>query len=341
MVAAVAADPSLKGWDGFGLAIQAYQKRAADVVDWVGELAQALDRHLMVRLVKGAYWDTEVKRAQERGLADYPLFTRKPATDQSYAACARRLLKLRPRIYPQFASHNALTVASIMEMAGDRQGFEFQRLHGMGEALFAALREEDPAVAVRIYAPVGGHRELLAYLVRRLLENGANSSFVSVVGDTAVPVEELIRRPDVLLDGGERVRHSRVPLPRDLYAPARKNSTGLEFGSAADLGALLAGMARAGDAPVEAHPLTAAGIAGTARPVVSPVDGKSIVGSVVEAPVESIPEVFAAAKSRLRRMVARAGRRARRGARPAGRRTRRRARPTGGADGPRGRQDAQ
>ena len=296
VVAAVLADPSLRGWDGFGLAIQAYQKRAAAVVDWVGEIATALDRRLMVRLVKGAYWDTEVKRAQERGLADYPVFTRKPATDQSYLACAQRLLKLRPRIYPQFASHNALTVAAVVEMAGGPSGYEFQRLHGMGEALFTALRREDPAIAARIYAPVGGHRELLAYLVRRLLENGANSSFVSVVGDTHVPVADLLKRAAVLLKGGDHVRHSRVPLPRDLYAPARKNSLGLEFGDAAELRALLSGMAEAGDAPVAARPLTTAKVAGTARPVVSPVDGKTSVGSVVDLPVESIDEVMVAAK---------------------------------------------
>jgi RHH-type transcriptional regulator, proline utilization regulon repressor / proline dehydrogenase / delta 1-pyrroline-5-carboxylate dehydrogenase len=295
VVAAVLADPSLVGWDGFGLAIQAYQKRAAAVVDWVGDLAAALDRRLMVRLVKGAYWDTEVKRTQERGLADYPVFTRKPATDQSYLACAHRLLALRPRIYPQFASHNALTVAAIVELAGGPSGYEFQRLHGMGEALFAALRKDDPAIECRIYAPVGGHRELLAYLVRRLLENGANSSFVSVVGDADVPIETLLKRPEVLLEGGARVRHSRVPLPRDLYAPARRNSLGLEFGSAADLGALLSGMAKARDATVEAHPLTAAKVAGTAHPVVSPVDGKTVVGNVVELPVESIHGIMAAA----------------------------------------------
>ncbi len=341
VVAAVLVDPSLRGWDGFGLAIQAYQKRAAAVVDWVGEIATALDRRLMVRLVKGAYWDTEVKRTQERGLADYPVFTRKPATDQSYAACAQRLLKLRPRIYPQFASHNALTVASIVEMAGGPSGYEFQRLHGMGEALFTALRKEDPAIAARIYAPVGGHRELLAYLVRRLLENGANSSFVSVVGDTDVPVEDLLKRPAVLLKGGDHVRHSRVALPRDLYAPARRNSLGLEFGDAAELRALLSGMAKAGAALVEACPLTTTKVAGTARPLVSPVDGKTIVGNVVELPVESIDEVMAAAKagfaawSRV----------------PASERAaaldrlaeldRRRTRRAGRADGPRGRQDAQ
>ena len=298
VVAAALSDPSLAGWDGFGLAVQAYQKRAATVVDWVGDLAAAFDRRLKVRLVKGAYWDTEVKRAQERGLADYPVFTRKPATDQSYLACTHRLLALRPRIYPQFASHNALTVATILEMAGDTTGFEFQRLHGMGEALFTALRDDDRTVACRIYAPVGGHRELLAYLVRRLLENGANSSFVAVVGDPDVPVESLLKRPAALLGGGGSVRHRRVPLPRDLYAPARRNSKGMEFGCAADLGALLSGITKARDAPVKAHPLTVGGkTEGVTLPIVSPVDGKSIVGSVVEPPVESIDEVMAAARN--------------------------------------------
>ncbi len=295
VIASVLADPSLAGWDGFGLAVQAYQKRAAAVIDWVGELSASLERRMMVRLVKGAYWDTEVKRAQERGLADYPVFTRKPATDESYLACAKRLLALRPRIYPQFASHNALTVAAIREMAGGTEGYEFQRLHGMGEALFAALRAEDKTVACRIYAPVGGHRELLAYLVRRLLENGANSSFVSAVGDNDIPIAALLRRPAELLKEGAQVRHSRIPLPRDLYAPARRNSSGMEFGSAADVAGLLDGMARAGDAPVQARPLLAAGKSGgAARAVLSPIDGKTNVGSVIDTPLESIDEAMAA-----------------------------------------------
>ena len=147
----------------------------------------------MVRLVKGAYWDTEVKRAQERGLADYPVFTRKAMTDLCYAACTRRLLAARARLFPQFATHNALTVASVIEDAGGVDGYEFQRLHGMGEVLYETLRDEFPRAAVRVYAPVGGHRDLLAYLVRRLLENGANSSFVAVAADPSVPVEALLQ----------------------------------------------------------------------------------------------------------------------------------------------------
>src|SRR5689334_19226270 len=187
VIGAVLRDASLSGWDGFGLAVQAYQKRAGDVIDWVREAAVALDRRLMVRLVKGAYWDTEVKRAQERGLADYPVFTRKAMTDLNYMACVTKLLAARPHLYPQFATHNALTVASVIEQAGGVEGYEFQRLHGMGEALYEALIA-DTKVACRVYAPVGGHRDLLAYLVRRLLENGANSSFVSVAADPSVPV---------------------------------------------------------------------------------------------------------------------------------------------------------
>src|ERR1700730_4987532 len=161
VIAAVLADPSLRGWDGFGLAVQAYQKRAGAVIEWLAETAQAQARRLMVRLVKGAYWDSEVKRAQERGLADYPVFTRKPMTDLCYLACVRKLLAARPRIFPQIATHNALTVATVIEEAGGVADYEFQRLHGMGEALYAELLAEEPAAACRTYAPVSGHRHLL------------------------------------------------------------------------------------------------------------------------------------------------------------------------------------
>src|SRR5258708_4388764 len=180
VIAAAFSDASLKGWDGFGLAVQAYQKRAEAVIDYTDDLARGLHRRMMVRLVKGAYWDSEIKRAQERGLDDYPVYTRKAMTDLHYIACAQRLLALRPRLFPQFATHNALTVATVLELAGGNSGFEFQRLHGMGEALYAQLSHDRPELAYRTYAPVGSHRDLLAYLVRRLLENGANSAFVPV-----------------------------------------------------------------------------------------------------------------------------------------------------------------
>ena len=195
IIAAVLGDATLRDWDGFGLAVQAYQKRALAVVDWIEEIAVASRRRLTVRLVKGAYWDTEIKRAQERGLADYPVFTRKAMTDLCYMACVKKLLAARDRLYPQFATHNALTVASVIEDAGGVERFEFQRLYGMGEALYDALLAELPDAACRVYAPVGGHRDLLAYLVRRLLENGANSSFVSVAADPSVPIGDILRRP--------------------------------------------------------------------------------------------------------------------------------------------------
>jgi RHH-type proline utilization regulon transcriptional repressor/proline dehydrogenase/delta 1-pyrroline-5-carboxylate dehydrogenase len=240
VIAAALRDASLAGWDGFGLAIQAYQKRAADVIDYVDGLAQALNRRLMVRLVKGAYWDTEIKRAQERGLDDYPVFTRKAMTDLNYIACSRKMLALRPRIFPQFATHNALTVATILELTDSSAGFEFQRLHGMGEALYAQLGRDRPELACRTYAPVGSHRDLLAYLVRRLLENGANSSFVALAADETIPVATLLRRPAAIIGGADNARHPNIPLPRDLYGPQRKNSSGVEFGERAALSELLA-----------------------------------------------------------------------------------------------------
>ena len=240
VIAAALSDTSLEGWDGFGLAIQGYQKRASAVIEYADNLARSFNRRLMVRLVKGAYWDTEIKRAQERGLDDYPVFSRKAMTDLNYVACARQLLALRPRIFPQFATHNALTVATILELTGNSGGFEFQRLHGMGEALYAQLGRDRPELACRTYAPVGSHRDLLAYLVRRLLENGANSSFVALAADDSVPVASLLRRPADIIGTPDRARHPNIPLPRDLYGPQRVNSRGVEFGERAALGELLA-----------------------------------------------------------------------------------------------------
>ncbi|MGY0571586.1 bifunctional proline dehydrogenase/L-glutamate gamma-semialdehyde dehydrogenase PutA [Bradyrhizobium sp. RDM12] len=239
VITATLADPSLKGWDGFGLAIQAYQKRASAVIDYIHELARAHECKLMVRLVKGAYWDTEIKRAQERGLDGYPVFTRKAMTDLNYVACASKLLSLRPRIFPQFATHNALSVATVLELAGDSGGFEFQRLHGMGEALYEQLAKDHPDIAYRTYAPVGSHRDLLAYLVRRLLENGANSSFVAQAADYRVPVQALLKRPADLIVRPDHAHHAKIPLPGDLFAPERHNSGGIEFGERAALDRLL------------------------------------------------------------------------------------------------------
>jgi len=282
VIGAVLRDSSLAGWDGFGLAVQAYQKRAGAVIDWIADIAAALNRRLMVRLVKGAYWDSEIKRAQERGLADYPVFSRKAMTDLCYLDCVRRLLAARPRLYPQFATHNALTVASVIEDASGSGDFEFQRLHGMGEALYQALLEDMPALTCRVYAPVGGYADLLAYLVRRLLENGANSSFVSVAADPAVPIADILKRPQTAIGSPRRARNAHIPLPSDLFAPERKNSTGVEFGDRAALDALLAEI-RSALPRSEAAPLID-GHASKARKrdVISPIDGETI-GSVQEA----------------------------------------------------------
>ena len=232
VVEAIIADDEIfaSGWDGFGLAIQAYQKRAVPLCDWVVEAARRHGRKLMVRLVKGAYWDTEIKFAQVSGLTDYPVFTRKVATDVSYLACARQLLDAGDVIYPAFATHNANTIAQVKAIAGDRP-FEFQRLHGMGEELYAELRklEEgigEPPTPVRIYAPVGSHKELLAYLVRRLLENGANSSFVNRIADAEVSLDELVRDPVAELAALEPKRNPSIPLPRDIFGAGAAQQRG-------------------------------------------------------------------------------------------------------------------
>ena len=296
VIAAVFADESLAGWDGFGLAIQAYQKRAEAVIDYTADLARSCNRRMMVRLVKGAYWDTEVKRAQERGLDDYPVFTRKAMTDLNYVACARKLLDLRPLIFPQFATHNALTVATILEMAGNTGDYEFQRLHGMGEALYQRLLKIRPGVSCRTYAPVGCHRDLLAYLVRRLLENGANSSFVALASDPQVPPEALLKRPASVIASPDLARQSKLPLPRNLYGPTRMNSRGVELGSRAALAELLADVAQ-NDAPGSAAPIVDGVVRedGPERAVRSPIDGH-VVGHVREATPEAADAAVAAAR---------------------------------------------
>ncbi len=228
VIEAVLADPRLEGWDGFGIVIQAYGQRASHVIDWVEALAEKLDRRLMVRLVKGAYWDAEVKRAQVLGLDGFPVFTRKAATDISYIANVRRLLEKRERIYPQFATHNAHTTSAVLQLAAQigaaPTDYEFQRLHGMGERLHEILRTEH-GTRTRIYAPVGRHADLLAYLVRRLLENGANGSFVNMIADRDVPAADVVRDPFVAIE----VAQPLVKAPAELFAPKRKNSRGLDL----------------------------------------------------------------------------------------------------------------
>ncbi|WP_448660504.1 bifunctional proline dehydrogenase/L-glutamate gamma-semialdehyde dehydrogenase PutA [Sphingomonas sp. CJ99] len=226
VIARAVRQPQFRGWNGFGMAVQAYSKRARAVISWADELAGELDQRWDVRLVKGAYWDSEIKRTQVEGLSDYPLFTRKAATDVSYLACARDMLAAK-NIRPAFASHNALTVATILDWAGDARDFEFQRLHGMGEGLYEGL-VRDRGYRCRIYAPVGGHRDLLAYLVRRLLENGANSSFVHQLADAETSDADLLADPVEKVAAVGGARHPSIPLPRDLMG-AWRNSAGIDL----------------------------------------------------------------------------------------------------------------
>ncbi len=226
IIEAVAGLPALKGWDGLGMAVQAYGKRARPVIAWADDLGQRTGRRIAARLVKGAYWDSEIKRTQEQGLSDYPLFTRKAATDVSYMAVARDMLDAK-NIAPAFATHNALTVATILEWAGTSRDFEFQRLHGMGEGLYERLVREE-CYHCRIYAPVGGHRDLLAYLVRRLLENGANSSFVHQLADENLSDADLLADPVTKIAAVGGARHPSIPLPVDLFG-ARRNSSGIDL----------------------------------------------------------------------------------------------------------------
>ncbi|MDX5403176.1 MAG: bifunctional proline dehydrogenase/L-glutamate gamma-semialdehyde dehydrogenase PutA [Rhodobacterales bacterium] len=279
VIEAVLRDPRLAGWDGFGVVVQAYGKRAAPTIDWLHALATELDRRIMVRLVKGAYWDTEIKRAQVEGLEGFPVFTRKVATDVSYLCCAAKLLGMTDRIYPQFATHNAHTVAAILELATDKSAFEFQRLHGMGEVLHDVVMKE-AGTRCRIYAPVGAHRDLLAYLVRRLLENGANSSFVNQIVDEDVPPEAVAADPFDGLDGPAGRRSGAVRDPAALYAPERPNSRGFDLHEVRDLA--LIDTARAPFAAPyqwQAGPLAAVDLAAEeAVDAVNPADPGDIVG---------------------------------------------------------------
>ncbi|MEQ8658571.1 MAG: bifunctional proline dehydrogenase/L-glutamate gamma-semialdehyde dehydrogenase PutA [Hyphomicrobiales bacterium] len=276
VIEAVLKDPKLADWDGFGVVVQAYGKRALPVIDWISALAKEHNRKVMVRLVKGAYWDTEIKRSQVEGLSDYPVFTRKPATDVSYICCAHHLLTLTDHLYPQFATHNAHTVATILELAGDQKAFEFQRLHGMGEALYDTVMERENA-RCRIYAPVGPHRDLLAYLVRRLLENGANSSFVNQIVDTDVPAEAIAEDPFEAV----KTARSPVPLPRDLYAPERSNSKGFDLHNPVDVETYERLRAPFQNTQWEIGPMLAAPADGEgAQPVRNPANSTDIVGTL-------------------------------------------------------------
>nr|WP_136250536.1 bifunctional proline dehydrogenase/L-glutamate gamma-semialdehyde dehydrogenase PutA [Ningiella ruwaisensis] len=225
----VFSDEDLKGWSGFGIAVQAYQKRAIFVIEWIRELTQRVGKQMMVRLVKGAYWDTEIKHTQQLGVDSFPVFTRKSSTDVSYHACANRLLAYRDTIYPQFATHNAYTASVILELAGDdKENFEFQCLHGMGDTLYDQIVTEDK-IQCRVYAPVGEHEDLLAYLVRRLLENGANSSFVNAIVDDEKEVEELLGDPVEHTQRLSKRENDQIRMPIELYGAERNNSKGIDL----------------------------------------------------------------------------------------------------------------
>ncbi len=283
----VLADNSLRGWNGFGIVVQAYQKRAPFVIDYIADMARRLDSRIPVRLVKGAYWDSEVKRAQVDGQSGYPVFTRKPNTDVSYQACARRLLDATDAIYPMFATHNAQTIAAIHRMAGNA-AYEFQKLHGMGDDLYAEVIPADRLnVACRVYAPVGSHEDLLPYLVRRLLENGANSSFVNRITDENVAIDDLIRDPIETVSAFDTIPHPRIPLPVDVYrsflaldsSNDRDNSMGLNLANDAQLRTLAEQINATVTGDWRAAPLVpGATTAGAALPVTNPADRRQTVG---------------------------------------------------------------
>ncbi len=298
LLEALCFDPALTGWNGIGFVVQAYGKRAPFVLDWMIDLGRRSGHRLMVRLVKGAYWDSEIKRAQVDGLEGFPVFTRKVHTDVSYLACARKLLAAPDAVFPQFATHNAYTVAAIHSMAGGNfygGQYEFQCLHGMGEPLYEEVVGHNKLNRpCRIYAPVGTHETLLAYLVRRLLENGANSSFVNRIQDPAVPVAEVAADPVAQVAAGNPMGapHDRIALPRDLF-PLRANAAGLDLSNEHTLAALAAWLTEGAARDWQAAPTC--GEAGPAQEVHNPADHRDRVGHVVEATPAQVDTALALA----------------------------------------------
>ncbi|MGN6065085.1 bifunctional proline dehydrogenase/L-glutamate gamma-semialdehyde dehydrogenase PutA [Brevundimonas diminuta] len=285
----LAREPALGDWQGLGLAVQAYQKRTTETVAKLAELAKSSGRRLMVRLVKGAYWDTEIKLAQVNGRTDYPVFTTKPATDLNYLVCAKALIEASPYIFAQFATHNAHTLAAVHRMAADRGvTIEFQRLHGMGEALYDGARAEWGDVIVRAYAPVGGHEELLPYLVRRLLENGANSSFVHALLDERVPAADVAADPITSVEA-QPDRHPKIPVPMNIYGD-RKNSLGRDYSQAAYRERHAAALERVDSEKLTAGPIIGGKLRAGVNPqdVTNPYDRSHVLGHVSEASAEDV-----------------------------------------------------
>ncbi|MDC0948486.1 bifunctional proline dehydrogenase/L-glutamate gamma-semialdehyde dehydrogenase PutA [Gammaproteobacteria bacterium] len=297
VIEAVLSESSLAGWDGFGVVVQAYGRRARFVLDWLNDLAERLDRKIMVRLVKGAYWDTEIKRAQVLGLEDFPVFTRKVNTDYSYMACAEQLLAMSDRIYSQFATHNAHTVCSILELAGEGSNFEFQRLHGMGESLHKQVLEHH-STRCRIYAPVGAHRDLLAYLVRRLLENGANSSFVNQLVDEDISAADIARDPWASIQGFRRgIANPAIPMPDALFGEQRVNARGWDISDHCEIESINTARAAFADKRWVARPIVAADISGNgeALDVTNPAHADDVVGTVQHATAAVVDAALTAA----------------------------------------------
>ena len=298
IIESVFKDESLGEWDGFGLAVQSYQKRAFAVLDWVADLAKSQRRRIAVRLIKGAYWDSEIKKTQMQGLSDYPVFTRKVFTDVSFQACAKKLLTMTEYIYPQFATHNAYSVALILELAGEYRDFEFQCLHGMGNELYEQIVPENMQnIPCRIYAPVGTYEALLPYLVRRLLENGANSSFVNRIVDDQSPLSQLVSDPvSAAVDLLDRI-NGNIPLPSDLFAPERKNSAGIDFTDRIVVAALKHELDNFDQMKFTAKPIVAGVADGlkSADAVISPQKPDHIVGHVHCASPQDIDTALTAA----------------------------------------------
>ena len=299
VIAGAFVDPALDGWEGYGLAVQAYQKRAPFVIDYLADLARRTGRRMPLRLVKGAYWDSEVKKAQAEGYASYPVFTRKANTDLSYLACARRMLAASDAIYPMFATHNAQTIAAIHAYAQGAR-FEYQKLHGMGDDLYAEIIPADKLnVACRVYAPVGSHEDLLPYLVRRLLENGANSSFVNRIADESLPPVDLVADPVATVAAYESKPHPRIPQPLDLfrsYGEERNNSMGANLANDDTLAALAASI---NDAirDWQATPLVpgieASGLKSLPQAVTNPADRRERIGQWVPADAAAVDRALA------------------------------------------------
>jgi RHH-type proline utilization regulon transcriptional repressor/proline dehydrogenase/delta 1-pyrroline-5-carboxylate dehydrogenase len=293
IIASVHADASLADWQGYGLAVQAYQKRAPFVIDWLAEQAKKTGRRFCVRLVKGAYWDSEIKRAQEGGHAGYPVYTRKPNTDVSYLACAKRLFEHGDAFYPAFATHNAHTIAAIFHLAHGR-AFEFQRLHGMGADLYdEVIGAKHLNVPCRVYAPVGSHEDLLPYLVRRLLENGANTSFVNRIVDESLPIKDLVADPVDIVRGFASKPHPRIPQPIGLFGEQRKNSMGVNFGNDNELKAL-ADAVGAVKVNLNATPLVpGATLSGEKQAVTDPSDRRRQIGTKQQADAATVERALA------------------------------------------------